>query len=79
MVLSACVLEDDRKRTARDEQTAQRGQEVCWLVGKTVPQRDYIFYHLERSLRRIPLLDRDSQMTTVSNARKTTPLTCPGK
>lgn len=32
MVLSAWVLEDDRKRTGRDEKTAQGGQEVCWLA-----------------------------------------------
>lgn len=78
MVLSACVLEDERKRMGRDEKTAQGGQEVCWLVEEAVPQWDYIFCHLDRSLRRIPLLDRDSQMTTTSNASETTPLTCPG-
>lgn len=45
MVLSSRVLEDDRKRTGRDEKAAQ----VCWPVEETAPQRDYILRHLDRS------------------------------
>ncbi len=51
MVLSACALKDDRKKTGWDDKAAQGGQKVCWSVEKTVPQRDYILRHLDRSPR----------------------------
>lgn len=74
MVLSAQVREDDRKRTGRDEEMAQGGQEVCWPVVKTVPHSGTIFSVIwSEAPTGLPPLYQDLQMTTVYKRQQDKP------
>lgn len=74
MVLSACALKDDRKRTGRDEKTTQ-GEAEGLLAGKRkLFQRGNLFSVIwTQTLTGLPLLARDLQMTTKSSAKEDNP------